>query len=125
MDSISVTPERWSLDMKIDIAKDFSEYPAGRTLVDGPDSGERFRTDFLVPALNKASLSGETVVLQIDGVRTFGSSFLEEAFGGLIRNKLFERKDIEKYLKITYDRESFEFYKDLIIKYLNDAQKET
>ncbi|WP_066589826.1 STAS-like domain-containing protein [Sphingomonas pruni] len=65
----------------INIARDFSRAPAGRYVSDGPNSGERFRTEFLVPAL-----SGEqAVTVELDGTRPYGSSFLEEAFGGLVR----------------------------------------
>lgn len=65
----------------INVAKDFSRAPAGRYISDGPNSGERFRNQILVPALN----GGGMVTLELDGTRGYGSSFLEEAFGGLIR----------------------------------------
>lgn len=65
----------------INVANDFSRYPAGRYLADGPFSGERFRDEFLRPVLN----SNETATIELDGVRGYGSSFLEEAFGGLVR----------------------------------------
>lgn len=66
---------------KISIAKQFSRFPAGRYKTDGPHSGEKFREEHLVPALQK----DETVTIELDGARGYGSSFLEEAFGGLIR----------------------------------------
>lgn len=65
----------------IDIAKDFSPYPAGRYHDDGPFSGEKFRDEYLRPVLE----SGEKAVINLDGARGYGSSFLEEAFGGLVR----------------------------------------
>lgn len=68
-------------DAMINVAKDFSRAPAGRFVSDGPNSGERFRNQLLIPALNKA----DSVVLELDGTRGYGSSFLEEAFGGLVR----------------------------------------
>ncbi|MGE4431881.1 MAG: STAS-like domain-containing protein [Sphingobium sp.] len=68
-------------EIVINIAKDFSRAPAGRFISDGPNSGERFRNDFLVPALK----SDSNAVVQLDGTRGLGSSFLEEAFGGLRR----------------------------------------
>lgn len=66
----------------IDIAKDFTPYPAGRNRKDGPFSGEAFREDVLKPALG----ANQSVRLVMDGARGYGSSFLEEAFGGLVRD---------------------------------------
>ncbi|WP_181561423.1 STAS-like domain-containing protein [Sphingobium xanthum] len=65
----------------ISIAQDFSRSPAGRFISDGPNSGERFREKFLVPHLEKS----RQITVELDGTRGMGSSFLEEAFGGLIR----------------------------------------
>lgn len=65
----------------INVARDFSRAPAGRFISDGPNSGERFREQVLRPALD----AGTDVTLELDGTRGYGSSFLEEAFGGLVR----------------------------------------
>lgn len=65
----------------ISIANDFSRFPAGRYSSDGPYSGEDFRVSVLKPHLDK----GETIVIDFDGALGYGSSFLEEAFGGLVR----------------------------------------
>lgn len=65
----------------ISIANEFSPYPVGRYVTDGPNSGERFREEFLAPALK----AGQSLVIDMDGVLGYGSSFLEEAFGGLVR----------------------------------------
>ncbi len=35
----------------INIASDFSRYPGGRLITDGPHSGERFRKEYLLPVL--------------------------------------------------------------------------
>lgn len=71
-------------NMTISIASDFSRYPAGRYLSDGPYSGEKFRDDLLLPKLSELS-EGSTLRVELDGVRGYGSSFLEEAFGGAMR----------------------------------------
>ena len=67
--------------INIRVAEQFTRYPAGRNESDGPFSGERFRKEFLEPALS----GGHRVVIYLDGTRGYGSSFLEEAFGGLVR----------------------------------------
>ena len=82
---------------QISIAKDFSRYPAGRFLTDGPFSGERFRTEFLVPNLE----SGTEVLVDLDGVAGYGSSFLEEAFGGAIRVVKARIAHARKLLQVT------------------------
>jgi hypothetical protein len=67
----------------ISIAKQFSPTPAGRYISDGPFPGEKFRNELLIPALEA---SQERINVDLDGTAGFGSSFLEEAFGGLVRN---------------------------------------
>lgn len=67
---------------RINIARQFGRYPAGRYYTDGKYSGERFREEFLLPALK----AGGDVVVELDGVRGYGSSFLEEVFGGAVRS---------------------------------------
>lgn len=67
----------------INVERDFSRYPAGRYVDDGPYSGQEFRDKFLVPALLENT---GKVLIELDGARGYGSSFLEEAFGGLVRS---------------------------------------
>ncbi len=98
----------------ISIAKDFTDTPGGRNRTDGPYSGERFRDDVLVPALER----GE-VEVDLDGVLGFGSSFLEEAFGGLVRRG-FPLPRLRKDLRI---HSSLDIYKDRIWRYIEDASR--
>ena len=65
----------------ITVAIDFSKFPAGRFLQDGRYSGQRFREQYLFPEL----MAGNELEILLDDVEGYGSSFLEEAFGGLIR----------------------------------------
>lgn len=79
----------------ISVAKDFTRFPAGRLMEHGPFTGEEFRVKHLVPALN----SYDSVTVDFDGTLGFGSSFLEEAFGGLIRNEGFSVEELRKKLR--------------------------
>lgn len=100
------------------IAKDYSDTPAGRyDKKDGNFTGERFRDEFLYPALQ----DNEYVNVNLDGALGYGSSFLEEAFGGLIREKGMTLSEIQKKLTITSSRV---LYKNRIWKYLENAQIE-
>ncbi|PZU18957.1 MAG: hypothetical protein DI589_23020 [Shinella sp.] len=101
---------------------DFSEYPAGRGMQDGPDNGTRFRDQFLVPALRTAIENNEVVYVALDDVKSFGSSFLEEAFGGLIRDRIFAAKELKRALSIKADRPIYATYKRQIERYLKDAE---
>ena len=60
--------------------KDFSVFPGPRFVKLGENSGEDFRDNWLIPALEN-----EDVKVNLDGVFGYGSSFLEEVFGGLVR----------------------------------------
>jgi len=68
---------------------DFSEFPGARYDSLGPNSGEKFRKTVLIPAI-KANENKETITVVLDGAFGYGSSFLDEAFGGLIRDGIDE-----------------------------------
>lgn len=103
----------------ISIAKDFSEYPAGRYRDDGEASGEAFRDDILVPALKDEKYAKVKVIL--DGVAGFGSSFLEEAFGGLVRNHGIDPSVLDRHLEISTDEDDLKDYVSLSRKYIREA----
>lgn len=98
----------------LSIAAAFSRFPAGRYKTDGPNSGERFRDDVLFPLLE----SGKKVLLQLDGTLGYGSSFLEEAFGGLIRERKLTPGRIRELLTLQTSDKSLEME---IWKYIDEA----
>lgn len=100
----------------IDIAKDFSKYPSGRTQEDGPASGALFREKHLVPAFT----NNDKVIVKLDGVKGYPSSFTEEAFGGLVREG-FDKNDILAKLTIEFESNAYEGYRDDILLYIKDA----
>ena len=62
--------------VNIVIARDFSKMPFGRYLTDSPNSAERFRRDYLVPALKSGD---REVVVDFTGINHgVGSSFFQE-----------------------------------------------
>ena len=101
----------------INISNDFSRFPSGRYKTDGKFSGEHFREDYLLPYLKKH----DRVVVDINDVRGYGSSFLEEAFGGLIRNKYFSIKELMDRLEIVGD-EKYSTYINEIWDYIKEAE---
>lgn len=106
----------------INIGIDFSRTPGGRLISDGPDSGQLFRERKLVPALQKALETGERVIVILDGPRGYLSSFLEEAFGGLVRFGLFNQNQLKKSLEIVATDPFYEPYKILALRYMAEAK---
>lgn len=86
----------------IDIAADFSPFAAGRYRTDGPWSGEQFREELLLPALS----TSDRVSVKLDGTLGLGSSFLEEAFGGLVRSG-YRLADLKKKLVVLCRRPTY------------------
>ena len=104
-------------NVTISIAQDFSKYPAGRYPADGEFNGTRFRQENLVPHLKESKI----LVVSFDGTAGFGSSFLEEAFGGLIREEGMTKTFLDKHLRISAEDEGFQDFITLTKKYITDA----
>jgi hypothetical protein len=84
------------------ISEVFSDAPGGRLRSDGPKSGQQFREEFLVPALEQIS-NGDKLLIDLDGGFGYATSFLEEAFGGLSR--LLGSKNVLSKLEFKSDEE--------------------
>lgn len=98
----------------------FSRTPGARYEKEGDFSGEKFRKDILFPKLTQAIQENYILAVDLDGTAGYGTSFLEEAFGGLIRDGI----TIEQ-IKNHLDFVSLEdpSYIDEINEYISDAQK--
>ena len=83
----------------INIAKEFSKYPYGRSRKHSRTSGEAFRDDILLPALEKF----EEVIIELDGVQGYGSSFLDEAFANLVRVSNLDKEVVLQKLNFVSD----------------------
>lgn len=101
---------------------DHSPSPGGRYIKDGDFSGEWFRNEFLVPSLREAVINNDTVTVELAGTSGYGSSFLEEAFGGLIRMRYFEPKVVRDRLRIVASSALYAPYKALADKYISTAK---
>jgi hypothetical protein len=99
---------------EINIARDFSTKPVGRYRNDGPHTGEAFREDLLIPALE----TGGDVVVVLDGTEGYPSSFLEEAFGGLLRSGRWSSAELSKRLHVRADTPPYKPYRDRALSYI-------
>lgn len=107
------------MELTIYIAKDFSPIPGARYPIEGDYSGQEFRQNILAPKLKEAIQNNKILTVNLDGTLGYGTSFLEEAFGGLIRTDKFSFADITSHLKfICYDDPS---YIDEINSYMEEA----
>lgn len=105
--------------MTIRIATDFSRTPGSRYRLEGEHSGEAFRSEVLLPAVLLATQSGAELSVDLDGTAGFGTSFLEEAFGGLVRNDGLDHEVLLKTLRFKSDSEPY-LIED-IQQYIRDA----
>jgi hypothetical protein len=71
--------------LTINVASDFSRTPGPRHPHEGKFSGEAFREELLKPRFEQAARTGQRLRIELDGTAGYARSFLEEAFGGLIR----------------------------------------
>ncbi|WP_318464028.1 STAS-like domain-containing protein [Photobacterium leiognathi subsp. mandapamensis] len=98
----------------IDVAKRFSHTPFGRFESDGEFSAEKFREQILKPELKK----GDDVVIDFTHVALgVGSSFLEETFGGLVRQG-YDKKELLQHLSV---KDKMNFYNDQVKYFIEQA----
>jgi hypothetical protein len=107
---------------RIEIATDFSAYPAGREESDGPFNGKKFQTDILLDELKAAAGDGSKVEVSLDGLMSCGSSFLEEAFGGIIRDGHLTRRQVLEHLEVVYSYPRLKRFHDAIFRYVKEAK---
>lgn len=91
--------------MKIDICREYTDTPGGRYKRQGEFSGEDFRERLLKPRYIEAINKNEILEIDLDGGYGYGSSFLEEAFGGLIRELEDNYQNALEIIKLKSDDE--------------------
>ncbi len=100
----------------IKVASEFTECPGGRYKKNGSFSGEEFRNDYLIPRIRQLT-EKQKIIIDLDDGDGYGESFLEEAFGGLVRS--MGKEAIEKIEIISNDEPEL---KDTIIKCMKNAK---
>lgn len=80
------------------IASEFSPITGGRTPEEGDFSGELFRDEVLAPKYRECLNKGGCLEIVFDNCYGIGTSFLEEAFGGLVRK--YGYVDVLKHIKL-------------------------
>jgi hypothetical protein len=86
----------------INVAKDFHDELIGRFQTDSDFNGAKFRDEYLVPALKHF----DKVQVNFTGVEGYGSSFLDEAFGGLIHTSKLTKEYVLERLQLVADEDA-------------------
>lgn len=103
----------------INIARDFSRTPGARYREDGPFSGQEFRETFLEP-LFPSGQPDQKITIELDGTEGYGTSFLEESFGGLARK--YGKSVCNEYLAFVSLDEPL--LVDEIKKYIDESDRQ-
>lgn len=102
----------------IKLAEEFSITPGSRYPDEGNFSGQEFRENILIPKFKEAIESDSYLTVDLDGTLGYGTSFLEEVFGGLAR--VFSVNEVQKRIKIISTEEDYLI--DDINEYIRDAK---
>ena len=105
--------------MKYNIAKEYTRKPGPREKKLGDHSGEDFRETVLSNLVNECIENNEQLEIDLDGVYGYPNSFLEEAFGGLVRIHKVSKETLLKTLILKCTEDSTTIPK--IIKYIEEA----
>lgn len=104
---------------KIIVATDFSDHPGARYKTDGACSGEQFLDDWLRPKFDLAVKNDYLLLIDLDKVFGYPSSFVSGSFG-----KLSEEKGSDlllKYIRFKSDESPVRLEK--IIKEIKDPKR--
>lgn len=84
------------------IANDFHKRPSGRYKTDGEYSAEHLRKIII----DKLKSSDEKLFINISGLSMFSSPFIDECFGGMIRNNLICKDELLQQIEFISDEYS-------------------
>jgi hypothetical protein len=109
-------------EVLLKLAEKFSRTPGPRYASEGNHSGEQFRNEVLFPAYESAVAVGNVLVVILDGTCGYGTSFLEEAFGGLIRENGIPLSKLNASMRIVSEEEPDLL--DEVSEYMDEAESQ-
>lgn len=99
------------------VSEEFTKSPGPRYVIEGDFSGQVFYNTLLKTKYIEAVEKDCKLIINLDGTYGYGTSFLEEAFGGLVRDgfeNVWDRIEI-----VTLEEDYLE---DDIKKYIQEAE---
>jgi hypothetical protein len=103
----------------ISVAKNFSTTTGPRSKAEGDFSGEAFREEILNNKFEQAIKENKKLIVNLDNTFGYGTSFLEEAFGGLART--YGKEVVLKHIGFISEEEPYLI--DDIEGYINDMEE--
>lgn len=91
--------ETYKSNITLKVSRDFTDTPGPRRRDEGDFSGEEFLEKKLKPKYLEAFEKKVKLIIDLDDVEGYGTSFLESAFGGLAR--IYEPKEVLNTLEIV------------------------
>lgn len=101
--------------VKIVIALDWSMSPTGRYERDGESNATAFKKRFILDNLK----AGENFFIDLDGTDGYGSSFLDEAFAGLVRDNLIAKEEF--FQRFTFKSDEDPSFIEEIKSYIDET----
>ena len=101
------------------ISEKYTDSPGGRNITEGPFSGEDFRKKVLEPFF-QTKKDGDKLIIDLDDLNGYPSSFFEEAFGGIAR--IYKPEEVIKSLKFSCTDDPLVV--DDMISYINQEYAE-
>lgn len=109
-------------DSYLNVGIEFSSLPSGRFYSDKTgSSGEQFREELLREKLKNLKSGHKLKVILDDNVEGYGSSFLVEAFAGMVKYGYMKKDELLSKLEFEFEDDDFAFFKKRIIQYINEA----
>jgi hypothetical protein len=105
--------------MHLSISNEFTRYPGPRYESQGKNSGEKFLNDLLKPRFSEAEISGQHLVVDLDGTEGYSTAFLDGSFGELAR-EIGSDRVLKTIRFITNDEPTL---KDEIIVYMKQLER--
>ena len=105
---------------KYSIAKEYTTKPGPREEKLGKFSGKNFRETVLYKMVIECFEKNEKLEINLDGVYGYPESFLEESFGGLIRNHNINKDKLLHSLVLVCTEDSTTIEK--ILQYIKEAK---
>lgn len=101
----------------INVISDFHPKPYGRYVEDGKGSGVFFR-----PILAQALRDNDKVKVVLTGYNRYGRSFIDEVFGGLIREEGFTKSELDQ--KLIFEHADVKSIEKLIAERIEAAERD-